>query len=268
MLGVKSTDQTVLFLYGDVSLLGVLKSALLPLQVDLSVLAPYIDLDQWQDHRTQAVSVEEFQAEMVREYLQLPDNVRQILSLEAFQAQGDRLADTIQARALANRKPTDLAYSRRRLEKIGYLRLFSSALSHFGWSSLAADQSGICLALNSTNAMFSPTPGTPVLLRKVGYGAEHRFTVNADNPLPGFFCDHAENQGRDEWRVAYGNPADIHLPESAISQIYTSINTPPGIKQALRDLVAKDLRYRHVELLEVLPDPQRWQLVAKPYAKT
>jgi len=107
-----------------------------------------------------------------------------------------------------------------------------------------------------------------VLLRKVGYGAEHRFTVNADNPLPGFFCDHAENQGRDEWRVAYGNPADIHLPESAISQIYTSINTPPGIKQALRDLVAKDLRYRHVELLEVLPDPQRWQLVAKPYAKT
>ena len=267
MLGVKSTDQAVLFLYGDVSLLGALKRGLLPLQVDLGVLAPYIDLDKWQDHRTQAVSGEEFQAEMVREYHQLPDNIRQILSLEAFQAQGDRLADTVRARVLANRKPGDQVYNRNRLEKIGFLRLFSSALSHFGWSTLAADQSGICLALNSTNPMFLSATGKPVLLRKVGYGTEHSFTVKADNPLPGFFCDHAENQARDEWRVAYSSQADIQLPESAISQIYTSVNTPPATKKALRDLVAMDMRYRHVELLEVLPDSLRWEMVAKPYAK-
>ncbi|WP_287438442.1 hypothetical protein [Reinekea sp.] len=267
MLGVKSTDQAVLFLYGDVSLLGALKSGRLPLQVDLSVLAPYIDLDQWQDHRTQAVSTEEFQAEMVREYHQLPDDIRQILSLEAFQAQGDRLADTIHARVLANRKPADLAYNKPRLEKIGFLRLFSSAVSHFGWSSLAAEHSGICVALNSTSPMFLASPGKPVLLRRVSYGAEHNFTINPENPLPGFFCDHAEHQARDEWRVAYGGAADIEVSASAVSQIYTSIYTPAEVKQALRDLVAMDLRYRHVQLFEVLPDALRWQMVAKAYQK-
>ena len=271
MTGVKSTDQAVLFLYGGAALVQALKSGLLPLQDELSFLSPYIDLDQWQGGGTQAVTAQEFQTELALDYQRLPDNIRQLLSFEAFQGQADKLADSIRARVLANRQPADLGYNKRRLDKIGFLRLFSSALSHFGWSTLADNQSGICVALNSRSPMFLPTAGQPVLLRRVSYGAEHAFAISANNPLPGFFCDHAEHRARDEWRVAYArsttSAAEIRLPKNAVTQIYTSINTPPALKQAVQDLVAQDMRYRQVQLFEVQPDTLRWQLSAKPFAR-
>ncbi|WP_320822366.1 hypothetical protein [Reinekea sp.] len=270
MTGVKSTDQAVLFLYGDVSLVQALKSGTLPLQDDLTLLSPYIDLDRWQGRGAQVVTVQEFDAELARDYQRLPDNIRQLLSFEAFQAQADKLAETIRARVLAKRQPTDLGYNKSRLDKIGFLRLFSSALSHFGWSALAANQSGICVALNSRSPMFLPTAGQPVLLRRVSYGADHEFAISPNNPLPGFFCDHAEHRARDEWRVAYArtaaSAAEIRLPKNAVSQIYTAMNTPPMVKQAVQDLVAQDMRYRQVQLFQVQPDTLRWQLSAKPFA--
>jgi len=269
MTGEKSTDQGVLFLYGDVALVQALKSGIVPLEDDLTLLSPYMDLDRWQGRGTQVVTAQEFDTELARDYQRLPDNIRQLLSFEAFQAQADKLADTIRARVLAQRQPADLGYNKKRLDKIGYLRLFSSALSHFGWSTLADNQSGICVALNSRSPMFLPTAGQPVLLRRVSYGAEHAFAISPSNPLPGFFCDHAEHRARDEWRVAYArtpaSSAEIRLPKNAVSQIYTSINTPAAVKQAVQELVAQDMRYRQVQLFEVQPDTLRWQLSAKPF---
>jgi len=271
MTAVKSTDPAVLFLYGDVSLVQALKTGILPLQDDMTPLSPYIDLDRWHGHGAQAVTTQEFQAELARDYQRLPDNIRQLLSFEAFEAQADKLADTIRARVLASRQPADLGYNKKRLNKISFLRLFSSALSHFGWSALAADQSGICIALNSRSPIFSPTAGQPVLLRRVSYGAEHAFAISPNNPLPGFFCDHAEHRARDEWRVAYARTAtgsgELRLPKHAVSQIYTSVNTPASVKQSVQDLVAQDMRYRQVQLFEVQPDTVRWQLTAKPFGR-
>jgi len=260
--------DTRLYFYGDISLISGLKRGALPLSDDLGFLFPFLHFNKWHGDAVQPVTEQEFGHELKREYGSLPENIRGLLSFDAFKAQSKKLEASIRQNVLKRRKNLVQGYTLNRVNGVAYIRLFSSALSSYGWTSLAKEHSGLCIGFNVSSSMFQPSKSHPIIMKPVKYGEGHELDVDANNPIPGFFCDDSENKARAEWRVAYAKPLldklEVKIPKGAITEIYMSVNASDELKADLQGLVARDLRYRSVSLFEVFPDATKWRLSARP----
>ncbi len=262
-------NQPSYFYYGDRQLLNQLKNAKLPLQQDWSLLEPYVRFDQWHTNLHQPVTEQEILAGLQQEYDKLPMSIRGLLAFEDFLAKRDTFEADIRRKVMASRSQATgpAAYSQNRLSKAGFIRLFSTATSDYGWRTLADQHQGLCIAISSQASFLRPKAGQPVMLKPVQYGLPHDTQVSPTNPIPGAFSDAEENKARAEWRAVYPVPAmadsALKLAKNDITQIYVSVCASEELLEQVKQLVRLDLRYRKTQVLQVTPDASRWRLTAR-----
>ncbi|MBU2863833.1 hypothetical protein KO489_08285 [Reinekea forsetii] len=255
-----------LHLYGSSALLGHLKNARLPLLHGSNQLSPYLETGQKRVLSQAPITEHEINQELRRQFEALPGHISALLSFEDFTKQSEKLMPSIEAAIKARRqqsKPGSNQYSTERFHKVSYLRLFNSALSHYGWQCLADQFSGICVELEANHDVFQSNDERLALLKAVQYGATHDFNVSGHNPIPGFFLDNPENALREEWRAAFlfAEPQPvIKIQARIVRRIYLSVNADETLVEDCQRLVSQDLRYRHAELSFVVPDEQQWRL--------
>lgn len=260
-----------LHLYGSNSLLSHLKNGRLPLSQDDSMLSPYLETGL-EGRLTQApITEHEINQEMQRQYESLPSPISALLGFEDYKKQSEKLMPSIIEAIQVKRQATQTdivdQYSKARIAKVSYLRLFNSAMSQFGWEILAKGFTGMCIELNANHEVFNTNQDRLALVKPVVYGATHDFQVSNVNPIPGFFMDCEENAPRQEWRAAFlfkEQQETLKVASSAVKHIYLSVNATLDEIEAVKRFVSQDIRYRHVGVSLVLPDEQRWRLRVKP----
>jgi len=268
--GFMNESQSTLFYYGSEQLLTQLKAGKLDISRDWSMLEPYISFERWHNGNAQIITDQELQIGFRQEYEKLPENIRNLLSFDDFFAQRDKMEAQVRAKILRSRTTSVQGYQRSRVDNAGFLRLFSSALNHFGWQSLAANFSGLCIAINRHASGLQASAGRPSIVKPVQYGQQHALLVDAENVIPGAFQDAEEHKGRAEWRmVTPTNKIDqptVKLQKNDVSEIYLSVHASSELIESVKQLVALDLRYRRTRLMEVFPDATKWRLTARPIA--
>jgi hypothetical protein len=260
-----------LHLYGSIGLLGQLKNGRLPLSNGDSMLSPYLETGI-EGRLTQApITDHEINQEMQKQYASLPGHISALLGFEDYKKQSEKLMPSIIEAIQKKRQASQIdildQYSKVRIAKVGYLRLFNSATSHFGWEALAHNFTGMCVELNANHEIFSTNQNRLALVKPVVYGGTHDYQVSNVNPIPGFFRDCEENELRQEWRAAFlfkEQQETLKLASTAVKHIYLSVNATVGDIEAVKRFVSQDIRYRHVEISLVLPDEQQWRLRVKP----
>ena len=260
-------SQSTLYYYGDDSLLAQLKAGKLNISQDWSMLEPYISFDRWHEGNVQIITEQELLAGLRFEFEKLPENIQQLLPFDDFLKQRDKLEAGVRARILEDRTSEVQGYQRQRLNNAGYLRLFSSALSHFGWQSLANNYQGICLAIKRSATSFQSQAGRPLALQPVQYGKAHALFADATNRVPGAFNDAQEHAERGEWRMVIPvNKSQLpvfKLHKDDVIEIYVSVHASPALVESLKALVNLDLRFRRTRLMAVFPDATKWRLTAR-----
>lgn len=260
-----------LHLYGSNGLLSHLKNGRLPLMQGDSLWSPFLDAGLKGRQTSAPISDREIDQEMQHQYNRLPKHISALLSFDAFKMQSEKLLPSVIEAIQLKRQaaPVEVLdqYSKARISKVSYLRLFSSAMCHFGWRDLADDFTGMCIELNANHAVFSSDQDRLALVKPVAYGATHDYQVSAANPIPGFFMDCEENAPRQEWRAAFlfkEQQKTLKLANKAVRHIFLSIYSTAEEIDAVQRLVSQDIRYRHVGVSLVLPDEQRWRLRVEP----
>ena len=260
--------QSMLFYYGTEQLLAQLKSGRLTIDQDWSILEPYVSFERWHGRHSPLITEQELLAGFREEYEKLPENIRHLLAFDDFLGQREKLETQVRARLLQNRPAGLKGYERSRLNTAGYLRLFTTALSHFGWHHLANQFQGLCIGISRSAEGFKASEGRPVMIKPVQYGQPHAPLIDASNPIPGAFQDCPEHAARGEWRFVTPttnrvNPS-IKLQKHDVLDIYVSIHAAPELVAAVKQLVSFDMRYRRTRLFEVFPDASHWRLTARP----
>lgn len=255
------------YLYCPADTIQDLKNGHLPLSTDLTLFEPCIHAVK---NRSRMNSEERLEKRLKREYQRLPENIRALLSFDDFRAQKDQLFASEAAVSSEDASEGVAVYGQSGLDRLAYLRLMSSPLSHYGWRELADNFSGICLGLNPAAAMFQSSTDQPVKLAAVQYGAEHRPQPGPDNPIPGFFMDHPDYRFLAEWRAAYvlakQKNSSVKVGRATVAEAYISSTADEPLRHQFSQLFGKDMRYRTTSQFEVLPDSDCWQLKAKPIA--
>lgn len=276
-----SDNQTLpsgtLHYFGGKTLVSWLKQGVIPLSPGLPLVQPFVQHGSEAAGMHLPVSAEAMEAEWQRQYEALPLAVKGLLSFEHFRAQSGELANSVQASARQRELGCTPGYDLGRLARARVARLFPSALSYLAWRELADGFSGLAVALVSRHASLASREGRPALLAPVQYGGEHRYQVTAANPFPGLLMDHPACADNQEWRLLMPEktvpvkPGPDRQPQPVlpiqrglITALYWSVNTPQETVAEVRQLVARDMRFRSVNLGCVVPDPGRWQLQLQP----
>ncbi|WP_028671817.1 hypothetical protein [Saccharospirillum impatiens] len=254
-----------------------LKQGVIPLSPGLPLAQPFAQPVSANARSVQPVSAEALEGEWQRQYEALPAAVKGLLSFEHFRAQSGELASSIRTAAREREYGRTPSYDLGRLAKARVARLFPSALSYLAWRDLAEGFSGLAVAMLSRHASLASQEGRPALLAPVQYGGEHRYQVTALNPFPGLLLDHPACADNQEWRLLMPEstapvrpgPEGVSQPvlpiqRGLITGLYWSVNTPEETVAEIRQLVARDMRFRSVALGKVVPDPGRWQLQLQP----
>lgn len=279
-----SENQTLpsgtLHYFGGKTLVSWLKQGVIPLSPGLPLAQPFVQPGSEAALVHQPVSVEAMEAEWQRQYETLPPAVKSLLSFEHFRAQSGELASTIQTAARQREYGRTPGYDLNRLARARVARLFPSALSYLAWRDLAGGFSGLAVALVSRHAALASREGQPALLAPVQYGGGHRYQVTATNPFPGLLMDHPACADNQEWRLLMPDStvpvkagpdresqSVLPIQRGLITALYWSVNTPEETVAEVRQLVARDMRFRSVTLGCVVPDPGRWQLQLQPVSE-
>lgn len=262
------------------SVVAWLKQGVLPLSPGLPLVQPFVQPSAVDAAGAQPVSAEALESEWQRQYEALPAAVKGLLSFEHFRAQSGELASTIVKSAREREYGHRPHYDLNRLGKARVARLFPSALTYLAWRDLAEAFSGVAVALVSRHAALASREGRPALLAPVQYGGEHRYQVTGGNPFPGMLMDHPACADNQEWRLLMPEarvpvrPGPDRTPQPVlpiqrglVTALYWSVNTPRETVEDMRQLVARDMRFRSVTLGCVLPDPGRWQLALQPVSE-
>lgn len=264
--------STTLYVYMHEEGLSQLKRGWLPLTRHFPWLTPYT-MGTPRAPVRQPISASELENQWRVEYAKLPAAIQALLSFADFKAQSDRLLPAIEKAIFAQReapKETPAVYPRQSYESLSAWRLFPSALSHFAWSTLASDFSGLALALNVQSKSLLTTEKRLTLLRPVRYGPDHDVHRSAENPIPGFFNDAEENASLQEWRYVVfekNQPpvTDVKITRDLIRSIYLGPLASRQLIEQVVALVRHDLRYRALDLWQVKVDEQRWRLMAEKF---
>ena len=276
----KTLPSGTLHFFGGKSVVFWLKQGVIPLSPGLPLAQPFVQPFSEQARTLQPVSAEALEREWQRQYEALPLAVKGLLSFEHFRAQSGELASTIQASAREREHGRLPGYDLNRLAKARVARLFPSALSYLAWRDLADGFRGLAVAVQSRHASLASRAGRPALLAPVQYGGEHRYQVTATNPFPGLLVDHPACADNHEWRLLMPEttvpvkPGPDREPQPVlpiqrglITAIYWSVHTPEATIAEVRQLAARDMRFRSVALGQVIPDPGRWQLQLQPVSE-
>lgn len=273
----KTLPSGTLHFFGGSTLVSWLKQGVIPLSPGLPLAQPFAQPAPEAARVHQPVSAETLEAEWRRQYEALPLAVKGLLSFEHFRAQLGELANSVKASARQREYGHTPGYDLGRLARARVARLFPSALSYLAWRDLAGGFSGLAVALVSRHASLASREGRPALLAPVQYGGGHRYQVTATNPFPGLLMDHPACADNQEWRLLMPDttvpvkPGPDRDPQSVlpiqrglVTALYWSVNTPEETVAEVRQLVARDMRFRSVRLGCVVPDPGRWQLQLQP----
>lgn len=266
--------STTLYFYVNEEGLSQLKRGWLPLTRHFPWLTPYT-LGAPRASLAKPISTSELENQWRIEYARLPAAVQALLSFADFKAQSDRLLPTIEKAILTQRempKERVAGYPLKTYESLSAWRLFPSALSHFAWSTLAADFSGLALALNVQSKALQATEKRLTLLRPVRYGPNHDSHRSTENPIPGFFNDVEEYASLQEWRYVVfekNQPpvTEVKITRDLIRSIYLGPMASSQLIEQVVALVRRDLRYRVLDLWQVKVDEQRWRLMAEKFTE-
>ncbi|MHA7880642.1 MAG: hypothetical protein ACX931_12680 [Saccharospirillum sp.] len=260
-----------LHFYGPGALIDWLKKGVLPLSSGVSMAEPFVRHDQWSQGNGQPVAPEVLEQAWLTYYQALPEAVRSLLSFEHFRQQGGTIEAEVRDAARRQSQPEASGYDLGWLDQARYLRLFPSAACFLAWQGLAENFSGLAIALDSGHSGLASSKERPTVLAPVVYGGAYRTKVTASNPFPGLLEDHAARQDNQEWRLLMvANKVKqldalpvLPLPRNLVTGIYWSTDTPEAVIEAVRSLVRHDMRYRGIQLGQVLPDERAWQLRIK-----
>ena len=256
------------FLYGDSTLIRHLKHGELPVISNWQFLHPFLNHSGRIAAEQAVVTEQDVEAEQQRQYQLLPDAIRALLSFADFCKQKGEIRKQVVAGAKLNKsRQGSQGYNLRSLEKLVMMRLYSSPVCHYGWLHQAASYQGLCIGLDASHSFFSSEKGRPVQVKAVEYGGYHRFKPEPDNPFPGLFFDHGDMEKMAEWRficprqhTVSQEGQRVKISPSLVQSIGWSTETPDAHKEHVENLVRQDMRYRHVELLEIMPDAAIWAL--------
>lgn len=265
--------ETRLYLYGSDELLLQIKNSYLPVVTNFEFTQPYIDFNEWWQNTTRPVSEEDIEIEQQRQYQLLPDNIKNFLPFDVFKSQTGKISDSIKKAAQERKRgDTITGYNKKSLDKVAMIRLFTTGLSHRAWSEFGEKHSGLCVVLDSSNELFKSNSGKPVQFGPVKYGSEHRMQPSKGDRFPGLMVDHPDNQPLNEWRLIFAknnieywrDEPVVKIDPNVIKGIYWSVYTKASITESVSNLVAQDIRYRHIEIGCVQPHKSLWVQTFKP----
>ncbi|MCH8531353.1 MAG: hypothetical protein LAT65_10925 [Saccharospirillum sp.] len=257
-----------LHFYGNGALIDWLKKGYLPLSSGVSVAEPFIRHDQWSQSAEPPLDPEALERQWQLYYEALPETVRGLLSFEHFRQQGGTIEAEVRDAARRQNQPQQQGYDHAWLGQARYLRLFPSAACFLAWQELGDAFSGLAIELDSGHVGLESSRERPTVLAPVVYGGPYRANVTATNPFPGLLEDHPARQDNQEWRLlmlakkvkTIDAVPVLPIPRGLVAGIFWSSNTAQEIIDSVRTLASQDMRFRGIQLGQVVPDERAWQL--------
>lgn len=254
--------------FGDEALIDWLKRGYLPLSSGVSIAEPFIRHDQWSQSTEPPLAPEVLERQWQLFYDALPEAVRGLLSFEHFRQQGGAIEAEVREAARRQSRPDQKGYDLGWLGQARYLRLFPSVACFLAWQELGDAFSGLAIELDSGHAGLESTRERPTVLAPVVYGGPYRANITAMNPFPGLLEDHSARQDNQEWRLlmlakkvkTVESIPVLPVPRGLVVGIYWSTHTPLEVVESVRTLASRDMRYKGIQLGQVVPDERAWRL--------
>lgn len=268
MLENRKKPSGRLHLYGAGALLDWLKKGYLPLASGVALAEPFVRHDQWSRNADVPLAPEVLERQWQLYYEALPDAVRGLLSFEHFRQQGGPIEEEVREAARRQQQPQQQSYDLGWLGQARYLRLFPSPACFLAWQELGDGFSGLAIELDSGHAGLASTKARPTVLAPVVYGGPYRAMMTASNPFPGLLEDHPARQDNQEWRLlmmakkvkTVESVPVLPIPRGLVTGLYWSTTTPQEIVDSARTLASQDMRFRGIQLGQVVPDERTWTL--------
>jgi hypothetical protein len=245
----------------------------------LHFMAVKDQLDPWQlnakmiSRQSVRISEGEFQKELERQFKALPEQLKGLMTWEAFQNEAVKKRPKIEAQMKKRKQgkppvlPNPQAY-----EELGMCRFFARADNPLLWERHADQHRGVVLEFNSDYPKFNTQKQ---VLRSVVYGQQRPTADHPMKPFPALFHRAAEyapeeeirlirplNEAKDSKSLSNGQPVYFYpFPPRSIVSVILGVNISAETREQVERILTYDLKYKPGRTLrEVLLDPDEYKL--------
>ena len=235
--------------------------------------------DPWQQNARmisrQGVRISEadFQKELERQFKALPDQLKGLMTWDAFKKEAEKKRPKIEAQMKKSKQgkppvlPNPQAY-----EDLGYCRFFSRADNPLLWERYADQHRGIVLEFNTDYPKFNTKKQ---VLRPVVYDQSRPTADHPMKPFPALFHRAKEYAFEEEIRLVrplseakdskpLSNGQQVYFypfPPRALVSVTLGVNISAETREQVERILTYDLKYKPGRTLrEVLLDPDKYKL--------
>ncbi|MCH8551593.1 MAG: hypothetical protein LAT62_06640 [Natronospirillum sp.] len=268
------TGHGLLYCYGGYELLSALKRNELPLTDFADLPSPWLRGETGVGNEIE-LTEDQWQQALQARYAALPEHIRAAVDFAYFAAQMELKRDQLSAeilQTLVADQQADEALDLARHEGVTVLRLLESPLNPLGWQLLGEGYQGLCIGLQSGQALFQATAGQPRLLRHVRYGPHRTLQATDALPFPGWFEEPEALSAMQEWRLALprrqarqrDGRSWLPLGTAVVSELYLGPGADDELADAVRDLQRLYQRYRQARRYSVRAAQRSFSLQGRP----
>ncbi|SFC17844.1 Protein of unknown function [Marinospirillum celere] len=219
------------------------------------------------------VSEGEFQKELERQFKALPDQLKGLMTWDAFQKEAVKKRPKIEAQMKKRKQgkppalPNPKAY-----DDLGFCRFFTTADNPLLWERYADQHRGIVLEFNTDYPKFNTNKQ---VLKPVVYSKKRPTADHPMKPFPALFHRAAEYASEEEVRLVrplseakdcktMSNGQQVYFypfPPRSLVSVTLGVNIAAETREQVERILTYDLKYKPGRTLrEVLLDPDEYKL--------